>query len=512
MKPTYFDLTVRDLGQARSFFESVLGWRFEKFKMPYDYYRIKAGSETEPGIDGGIGSIKDAPLSGGNPVTQITVPVPNLDEVLSLVQASGGRVVEPKMPIPGVGWYATCAEPGVLSLELFRPTSARSSQHEAQPIKRWTFQEYLWRHGRVEATFCRTEVDAPGNRAFKAVPIVAAKLMENLMKTFSVLSRATLLIAACALPIWAEAQNVLKNTAASTVWPSKPVHLLVGFPGGSTPDMVARTLAEPLAKALGQPVIIENRPGASGNIAADQVAKATDDHTLGVAINGNLTSAKQLFPKLPYDPARDFAPISLLTTAPLVLVAPASQPGGAEFFAAARQGGGQWNYGSVGNGSVGHLGMELIKSRMPGVTPVHVPYAGNPQVVTAMLGGQIQMALIPPGVAMPHVRSGKLRAIGLAGGRSALVPEVPPLAEAGVQNVNLEVWTALIGPASLSKAAQARLSQEVPRIMRDAETRQKLFNQGWQAVGTSPDGLKSRIKDEAAILGNIIQTRGIKIE
>lgn len=114
MKPTYFDLTVRDLGQARSFFESVLGWRFEKFKMPYDYYRIKAGSETEPGIDGGIGRIKDAPLSGGNPVTQITVPVPNLDEVLSLVQASGGRVVEPKMPIPGVGWYATCAEPGGL--------------------------------------------------------------------------------------------------------------------------------------------------------------------------------------------------------------------------------------------------------------------------------------------------------------------------------------------------------------------------------------------------------------
>jgi len=332
------------------------------------------------------------------------------------------------------------------------------------------------------------------------------------MKPFVALSRATLLIAACALPIWAAAQNGLKNTAASASWPSKPVRILVGFPGGSTPDMVARTLAEPLARALGQPVIVENRPGASGNIAADQVAKATDGHTLGIAINGNLTSARQLFPKLPYDPARDFAPISLLTTAPLVLVAPASQPGGAGFFAAARQGGGQWNYGSVGQGSVGHLGMELIKSRMPGVTPVHVPYSGNPQVVSAMLGGQIQMALIPPGVAMPHVRSGKLRAIGLAGGRSALVPELPPLADAGVQNVNLEVWTALIGPASLSKAAQARLSQEVPRIMREAETRQKLFNQGWQAVGTSPDGLKTRIRDEAAILGNIIRTRGIRIE
>lgn len=300
--------------------------------------------------------------------------------------------------------------------------------------------------------------------------------------------------------------------AEPAAWPTKPVRILVGFPGGSTPDMAARTLAEPLSRALGQPVVIENKPGASGNIAADQVAKATDDHTLGVVINGNLTSAKLLYPKLPYDPAKDFTPISLLATAPLVLVAPANEPSGAEFFAAARQGGSRWNYGSVGNGSVAHLGMELLKSRVPGLTPVHVPFAGNPQVVTAMLGGQIQMALIPPGVAMPHVRSGKLKAIGLAGGRSSLVPEVPPLADAGVANVNLEVWTALIGPAGLSKAAQARLAQEVPRIIRDADTRQKLFNQGWQAVGTSPEGLKSRVKDEAAILGDIIRSQGIKLE
>jgi len=302
------------------------------------------------------------------------------------------------------------------------------------------------------------------------------------------------------------------TAAAPAAWPTRPVRILVGFPGGSTPDMAARTLAEPLSRALGQPVVIENKPGASGNIAADQIAKATDDHTLGVVINGNLTSAKLLYPRLPYDPAKDFAPISLLATAPLVLVAPANEPGGADFFAAARQGGAQWNYGSVGNGSVAHLGMELLKSRIPGLTPVHVPFAGNPQVVTAMLGGQIQMALIPPGVAMPQVRAGKLKAIGLAGGRSSLVPEVPPLADAGVANVNLEVWTALIGPAGLSKAAQARLAQEVPRIIRDADTRQKLFNQGWQAVGTSPDGLKSRVKDEAAILGGIIQSRGIKLE
>lgn len=321
--------------------------------------------------------------------------------------------------------------------------------------------------------------------------------------------RTTILIASCAMYTGVYAQN---SVTSATTWPTRPVRILVGFPGGSTPDMAARTLAEPLSKALGQPVIVENKPGASGNIAADQIAKANDDHTLGVVINGNLTSAKQLYPNLPYDPVKDFTPISLLTTAPLLLVAPASLPGGADFFTAARKAGDQWNYGSVGNGSVAHLGMEMIKSRVPGLLAVNVPYSGTPQVVTAMIGGQIQMALIAPGVAMPHVRSGKLRAIGLTGGRSALVPEVPPLADAGVENVKLEVWTALIGPANLSAAAQARLAQEVPRIIREADTRQKLFNQGWQAVGTSSDGLKSRLKEETTILGNIIQSRGIKIE
>ncbi len=329
--------------------------------------------------------------------------------------------------------------------------------------------------------------------------------------------RTTLLIAAIALSTMATAQNSskkssTKETAAASAWPTRTVRLLVGFPGGSTPDMAARTLAEPLSRALGQPVIVENRPGASGNIAADLASKATDDHTLAVVINGNLTSAKMLYSKLPYDPAKDFTPISLLTTAPLVLVAPMNQPSGSDFFLAARNGGDKWNYGSVGNGSVGHLGMELLKSTAGNLGAVHVPYQGNPQVVTALLGGQIQMALVPPGIALPQIKAGKLKAIGLTSGRSALASEIPSLADAEVRNFNLEVWTALVGPASLSRAAQTRLTQEVPRIIRDNDTRQKLFNQGWQAVGTSPEGLTSRIRSETAIMGGIIAVRGIKIE
>lgn len=321
-------------------------------------------------------------------------------------------------------------------------------------------------------------------------------------------SKRALLIAACgfaaALPLAALAQT--------PAWPTKPIRLLVGFPGGSTPDIAARTIAEPLGKALGQPIVVENRPGASGNIAADLVAKATDDHTIGVVINGNLTSSKMLYPQLPYDPDKDFTLLSLLVTAPLVLVAPVNEPGGTAFFDAARKAGDSWSYGSVGVGSVGHLGMELLKSRVPGFKPVHVPYQGNPQVMTALLSGQIQMALIPPGLAQPQVKAGKIRAIGVTSGRSALMPEAPPLADAGVRDFNLEVWTGLVGPARLSKAAQERISQALAVVMKSPEVRQRLFDQGWQAVGTSPDGMRERVKEETAIMKRIISTNGIKLE
>jgi tripartite-type tricarboxylate transporter receptor subunit TctC len=321
-------------------------------------------------------------------------------------------------------------------------------------------------------------------------------------------SKRALLAAACGLAAGVWSFGAVAQQAA---WPARAVRILVGFPGGSSPDITARVIAEPLAKALGQPVVIDNKPGASGNIATDQVAKATDDHTIGLVINGNLTASKMLYPKLPYDPAKDFTPLSLLVTAPLVLVARPDLPGGAAFFDAARKAGDAWSFGSPGVGTVGHLGMEQLQGRVPGMKAVHVPYPGNPQILTALIGGQIHLALIPPGLALPQIKAGKIQAIGLTSGRSTLAPEIPSLAEAGVRDFNLEVWNALIGPANLSKAAQARIGKELAVIMKSPEVRRRLFESGWQAVGTSSEGMRQRVGEEAAIMSRIISVNGIRL-
>jgi tripartite-type tricarboxylate transporter receptor subunit TctC len=322
---------------------------------------------------------------------------------------------------------------------------------------------------------------------------------------------AIFLIAACLISTLATAQIGNKSGA---VWPRQTLRIIVGFPGGSSPDLTARAFAEPLSKALGQPVIVENKVGAAGNIAADYVAKATDGHTIGLMINGNMTIAKLLNPKLPYDPLKDLTPISLIGTSPLVLTAPVGSPGASakEFLAEARSAGDKWNYGSPGLGTVGHLGMELLKSKS-GIAPVHVPYPGYPQVATAMIGGDLQLSLLPPALAMAQIRAGKLRAIGItASVRSALVPELPSLAEAGVPGFNLEIWNGVAAPNAMPKAAVARLSALFSEIARSPEMRQKLAMQGWQVAGTAAEGLANRVKADTTLLGGIIATQGIKVD
>jgi tripartite-type tricarboxylate transporter receptor subunit TctC len=299
---------------------------------------------------------------------------------------------------------------------------------------------------------------------------------------------------------------------AQQAWPTKPLRLLIGFPPGSVQDLSARAISDALGKALGEPVVVENRSGASGTIAADQVARATDLHTFGVMNNSQLTIAKLLNPSLPYDPRSDLAPVALIGTTPMVLVVSGNAPGTTprEWLAWLRAQGDKASYGSPGMGTPGHLGMELIKSRS-GIGALHVPYQGNPQIISAMVGGHLDAALLPPGLALEQLRSGKLKAIGVTSDqRSALAPGVPTLEEAGVTGAEVELWSALAAPASLPPALRERLAATIADLLKGEETRQRLLAVGWQPTAASGDALRARIQSDVKNFGGIIEARGIR--
>ena len=303
--------------------------------------------------------------------------------------------------------------------------------------------------------------------------------------------------------------------STSAAWPTKPVRIVVGFPGGSSPDLTARTFAEPLSKLLGQPVIVENKVGAGGNIGAAEVARATDNHTIGLVINGNMTIAKILNPATPYDPLTDLAPLTLIGVSPLVLTAPVQLNGlpadatAQDFFAMAQKAGDSWSYGTPGIGTIGHLGTELLKARS-GINPVHIPYNGYPQVATAMMGGQLHMALLPPALAQAQAQAGKLRLIGVtSSGRSTLAPDVPSLAEAGVKDFDLQIWNAFAAPHAMPEATRAQLADMLAQLARSPEIREKLFQQGWQTVGSSSQELSDRIQKDTQALRQLIQEQNI---
>ena len=306
-------------------------------------------------------------------------------------------------------------------------------------------------------------------------------------------------------------QRAAAGAAGGEAWPTKPVRILVGFPAGASPDLAARAIAEPLSKILRQPVTVENKPGASGNLVADQVAKATDDHTIGALINGNLTIAKLLNPKLSFDPEKDFLPVGMIGTAPLVLVVSGNAPGktAADLLLWTRNLSSTGKYGTPGVGTVGHLGMELIKSRAA-ITAQHKPYTGNPQVIAGLLAGEIQLALLPPGLAMPHVKSGKVKAIGVTSPeRSPLANELPTIRDADVRGADLEIWTALAAPAAMKPAAIAKLNAALVEAMGSPEVSEALLKTGWQAQPGTPDALAKRMRADTARLGGVIIMKGI---
>ena len=297
-------------------------------------------------------------------------------------------------------------------------------------------------------------------------------------------------------------------------YPARAVRVIVPFaPGGGT-DIVARILEQQLSQKLGQSFVIENRPAGSGIVGADLVAKApADGYTLLFAFS-SLSSSAKLFSHLPYDPIRDFAPVALATTSPLLAVVPAALPAKnvAEFIAHARAHPGKLNYGSSGPGSSPHLATELFLS-MTGTQMTHIAYKGIAPAITALLADEVQFSLVPIAVGMPHVRSGKLRALGVAGlSRSSAAPELPTIAESGLPGFEVIGWWGVLAPGKTQRNAVDLLNRELRAALELPDVRRTLLDQGMDPAGGTPEQFGALIKADMDKWGEIGRRLGVKLD
>ena len=301
---------------------------------------------------------------------------------------------------------------------------------------------------------------------------------------------------------------------AAEQYPARAVRVVVPFaPGGGT-DIVARILSQQFSQRLGQSFVVENRPAGSGIVGADVVAKsAPDGYTLLFAFS-SLSSSAKLFSHLPYDPVRDFAPVALATTSPLLAVAPLSLPARdiKEFVAYARAHDGKLNYGSSGPGSSPHLAIELLMSQT-GVRMQHIAYKGIAPAVTALLADEVQFSLVPIAVGLPHVKAGKLRALGVAGlQRSAATPDIPTLSESGLPDFEVIAWWGLLAPAKTPRAVVNALNREMRAVLEIAEVKRSLVDQGMDPAAGSPEQFGALIKADMEKWGAIGTRLGVKLD
>ncbi|MGO4906791.1 Bug family tripartite tricarboxylate transporter substrate binding protein [Pseudorhodobacter sp. W20_MBD10_FR17] len=317
------------------------------------------------------------------------------------------------------------------------------------------------------------------------------------------ITRRAALMGAVALTL---ATPVLAQTAA---WPTKPLHAFVGFPAGSSPDLLARIVTEPLAAKLGQPIVIENKPGAGGVIGIQQMLNAKDqNYAFGTTINGPMTTAPRLVPDLGYDVAADITPVVLIATSPLVLVVAADFAGTdlAAFIAAAGAEPEALSYGSVGKGSGAHLTAELFSDRA-GIEMLHVPYTSYAEVTTAIIGHEIDAGFMAPSAAMQYVQAGTLKILGITSLKPFdQAPGVPVMAGQGglPADFRAELWNAFIAPAGTDAAVVATLNTDLNAILADADVQKRLADMGWQVAGGTAEELQQRITDDTKIWGAVL--------
>ena len=313
----------------------------------------------------------------------------------------------------------------------------------------------------------------------------------------------------------AAAAMSLPTLAQTSSFPQRPVRIVVPYTTGGSNDVIARLLAQQLQETWGQPVVVENKPGAAGNIGASDIAKsAPDGHSL-LLTNINIVSMNPvLIANMPFDPQKDFAPISLLGTTALALVVHPSVPANnvRELIDLARKGPGRLNYASSGNGSPQHMSAEMFKA-MTKTSMTHIPYRGAAPAVNDLLAGQVQVTIGVVNQLIPHIRAGKLKALGVTTRkRLAQMPDVPTLDEAGVPGYESEIWLGLAAPAATPPAIIEQINQAVRKAMATADVMSKLQSQGIDVVVSSPDQMRQRGLEDLKRWGDIIRTAGIKVD
>jgi len=311
------------------------------------------------------------------------------------------------------------------------------------------------------------------------------------------------LAAALALPLAAQAE----------AWPTKPIRIVVPFAPGGTSSIVARSIAAEMEKGLGQPMIIDNRPGGGGNVAMQEVARAEPDgYTLIIGHIGTLAVNPFMFEKLPFDTNRDFAAVSLLAKVPNIFVVNAQVPAKdlREFVALAKKEPGKLYYGSAGNGSAGHLAMEYLKL-VAGIDLVHVPYKGTGPNLIDLLAGRTQATSAGTPPLLPHVKSGKLRVIAVgASKRLSILPDVPTVAEQGYPGFETTQWYGLNAPAKTPAAVIKRLAEEAAKAARQPAVAERFAADNAEAVGSTPEEYTAFIGKEQKLWGEVVRKANIK--
>ena len=307
--------------------------------------------------------------------------------------------------------------------------------------------------------------------------------------------------------------------AAQCVWaqqyPARAIKIVVAFPAGGGSDLAARVVGQKLSESFGQPVIVENRVGANGNIGAEAVARAAPDgYTLVMGSNANITTNPHLM-ALGYDPMKDLAPVAMLTVNPLLLfVNPSVVPVASfqEFLAYVKAREGRVNYASAGNGSPAHLSGELLKM-VAGIEMVHVPYKGGPPGVNDVLGARVGVMLAAAPTVLAHIRSGRLRGIATTGAqRTVFAPEIPTIAESGFPDFNVVIWNALFAPGATPPSILAKLHGEIDRVLAQPDTRELLLKQGAEPAPMDLTALQQLLKNEYARWDKVIREARIKID